>query len=211
MKQALFLAAALFVLAVLEDLAVAEDSGPTARGVFAQLPTTIFENTPAGLDEAGKQALLRTGRSTYWEIAGETPDIMVFAELPFQERAVALRLFPNEVEGGALAAIGTLGDPICTVELWNLDSAGRITPVDTPIEPAIGEFFSRRRQPPLEQQNSVLICLGLGGLWAKPVFWSEYGVTEPRVDNEISFLWRGNHLEKVKRPVAREPKKRVGK
>ena len=202
------LALAIALLALLALPAAAEDNGPTARGVFAILPPTLFENTPAGLDETGRQALLRIGHSQYWEIASETPDVLVFAELPFRERAVALRVFHNTAEGGALVAIGTLGDPVCTLELWNLDSAGRLTPVETPVEPGIGEFFSGKRKPPLEQQNSVLICLGLGGLWAKPVFWNEYGITEPRVDNEISFQWNGERLEKVARPVPRARKKK---
>ncbi len=189
------------LLALLAFSAQAAGSEPTARDVFAALPLSIFESTPSGLDETGKQALLLNGHSRYWEIAGETLDVLVLAELPFRERAVALRLFHNEADGGALAAIGTLGDPVCTVELWNLDRQGRITPVDTPVEPPINEFFSRKRRPSLEQQNSVLICLGLGGLWAKPVFWNENGISEPKVDNEISFQWTGSRLEKIARPL----------
>lgn len=196
----------LLATAWLTAIANAEDNGPTARGIFAMLPTSLFESTPSGLDETGRQALLRTGHSQSWEIAGETHDIMVFAELPFRERAVALRFFHNPKQGGGLVAIGTLGDPVCTVELWNLDSAGRIIPVETPVEPGIGEFFSKKRRPPLGQQNSVLICLGLGGLWAKPVFWNEYGISEPKVDNEISYQWNGEGLEKVISPVPREKK-----
>lgn len=175
----------------------AEDYGATARGMFAMLPPSIFENTPAGLDEAGKQSLLHTGRSEFWEIAGETPDILVFSELPFRERAVGLRLFRNDVDGSTEVAIGTLGEPVCTVEIWRLDTSGRLVPVDTPPEPAIGEFFNGKRRSLKGQQNSVLICLGLGGLWAKPVLWKSHQPVEPEVDNEISFQWTGNGFEKI--------------
>lgn len=177
----------------------AEDNGPTARGMFALLPPSIFENTPTGLDETGKQALLLQGASQFWEIAGETPDVLVFAELPFRERSVALRVFRNEKDGGAEIAVGTLGDPVCTVELWRLDASGRITPVDAPSEPALAEFFNKRHKPPKSQQTAVLICLGLGGLWAKPVFWTRDGIKVPDVDNEISFQWTGSRFEKAVR------------
>ncbi|MBD5553515.1 MAG: hypothetical protein HDQ44_04170, partial [Desulfovibrio sp.] len=160
----------------------AEEQAPTARHVFALLPLSIFENTTTGLDETGRQALLQQGSSQSWEIAGETQDVLVLAELPFRERAVAVRLFRNEEDASTEVAIGTLGEPVCTVELWHLEGSGRLYPVDTPPEPSIGEFFSKKRKPPLSQQNSVLICLGLGGLWARPVFWSEYGIHEPVVD-----------------------------
>lgn len=196
------------LLAFFAAMASAQDAGLTARGAFAILPISLFENTPAGLDETARQVLLRAGRSQYWEIAGETADLIVFDELPFHKRAVAVRIFPYATHGGSLIAIGTLGDPVCTVELWNLDSAGRLTPVDTPVEPGIREFFTRKRRPPLEQQNSVLICLGLGGIWAKPVFWNEHGFSEPMIDNEISYQWNGEKLEKVARQVARPKKKK---
>lgn len=186
----------------------AEDNGPTARGIFAMLPPSIFENTRAGLDETDKQALLHTGYSQYWEIAGETSDILVFAELPFRERTVALRLFRNEEDGSTDVAVGTLGETICAIELWRLDVSGRLVPVDTPPEPAIEEFFISERTPPKSRQNSVLICLGLGGLWAKPVFWNKYGVTAPDVDNEISFQWIGNRFEKVREAKRSKNKER---
>lgn len=188
-------AAALFLL--LQAVASFAASPPSAREIFALLPPSIFENTPAGLDETGKQALLQQGYSQYWEISGETDDVLVIADLPFRERAVALRLFRNDEDGSTQVAIGTLGDPVCTVELWQLEDSGRLYPVDTPPEPSIGEFFSARRKPPPAQQNSVMICLGLGGLWAKPVFWNEYGIVEPATDREISYQWNGRDFEKV--------------
>lgn len=172
-----------------------EIANPTARGVFSELPPTIFENTPGGLDETGKQALLQTGSSQYWEIEGETPDILVITELPFKERAVAVRLFRNYLDGSVEIVVGTLGDPVCSLEIWRLDASGRLVPVEAPQEPEIGEFF--KRKPRKGQQSSVRICLGLGGLWAKPVFWNQYGVVEPEVDNEISYQWNGSEFRKV--------------
>lgn len=169
---------------------------PTARDLFSRLPMTIFENTAAGLDEISRQTLLQNGTSGYWEILDESQDAIVFAELPFRDNEVALRLFRNEEDGSIVAAIGTLGAPVCTVELWREDVNGRIMPIDAPAEPDINEFFKHR--PEKAQQYSVLICLGLDGLRAKPVFWNEYGVVEPRVDNEISFKWTGKGFEKVK-------------
>lgn len=174
----------------------------TARSVFALLPPSIFENTPEGLTEADKQSLLNTGSSEFWEIAGETEDVLVFAELPFRDRAVALRLFPNEKTGGKEAAVGTLGDEICTVELWHVDSSGRIMPSETPPEPAYEEFFKRR--PPKGYGQSVLLCLGLGGLAAKPMIWDKNGVRKTKTDFDISYIWDGCKFVKQVRPAQPE-------
>lgn len=177
-----------------------EDYGATARGMFAMLPASIFENTPAGLDEADKQELLLRGRSEFWEIAHETPDIMVFAELPFRDRSIGLRLFRNNADGSTLVAVGTLGEPICAVELWRMDADGRIMPADTPREPAPGEFF--RRKTKRHGGYSVLICLGGGGLAARPVLWKNGVFTEPKTDYEITFQWKGDKFEKRTRALA---------
>lgn len=179
----------------------AEDYGPTARGMFALLPPSIFENTPEGLTEAAKQELLHSGRSDDWEIAGETPDVLVLAQLPFRDRAVAFRLFRNDVDGTSEVAVGTLGVPICTVELWRMDGTGRIIPVDTPPEPDINEFFRKKRKR--DPGQTVLICLGPGGLAAKPIFWSKKGIIEPQVDYDINFVWNGAKFEKKVSPVVR--------
>ena len=85
----------------------AEDNGMTARGIFTQLPASIFENTAEGLSDADKQQLLTEGHTEFWEIAGETEDVIVFAALPFRDSAVALRLFRNTADGSVEAAIGT--------------------------------------------------------------------------------------------------------
>lgn len=184
--------------------ALAEDIGPTARGMFAMLPASVFESTPAGLSESDKRELLLTGKSEFWEIAGETANAMIFASLPFRDRAVALRLFRNDREGGADVAIGTLGEPICTVEIWRLDSAGRLKPVDVPQEPEIGEFFRKGKKIPRRVKHATQICLGAGALVARPLFWNKYGMLQAKVDNEISYRWTGSGFEKITRPAPGE-------
>lgn len=179
-----------------------EDHGPTARGMFALLPPSIFENTTEGLTEDARQDLLRDGRSEFWEIVGETADVLVLAERPFHDRAVALRLFRNEETGSTEVAVGTLGEPICTVEMWRMDAQGRIVPADTPPEPKVGEFFKRRQKR--SAGYSVLICLGMGGLGARPVLWDKSGFVNPETDYEISFQWNGKGFEKLRRPVGKE-------
>lgn len=183
-------------------LAGAEDYGPTARGMFALLPSSIFENTTEGLTEDAKQELLREGRSEFWEIAGETADVLVLVERPFHDRAVALRLFRNEETGSTDVAVGTLGEPVCTVEMWRMDASGRIVPADTPAEPKVGEFFRKRRKR--SAGYSVLICLGMGGLGARPILWDKGGFVNPETDYEISFQWNGKGFEKLRRPVGKE-------
>lgn len=185
---------------------MAEDYGYTARGIFTMLPATIFENTPEGLTENDKQELLATGRCDFWELAAETPDVLVFASLPFRERAVALRIFRNNVDGSVEAAIGTLEEPICSVELWRLDTAGRLVPIPTPEEPDAREFFRKGRMVPKNLNPSILICLGEGGLVARPLFWDRHGRLSPKLDNSISYQWNGSGFEKFTRSLDKHRK-----
>ena len=192
------LAALVFLLLPLMAAAPApaEDNGATARGLFTQLPTSIFEATAEGLSEADKQQLLTEGRTEFWEITGETPDVLVFASLPFRDRAVGLRLFRNSADGSTEVAVGTLGEPICTVELWRQDTSGRIVPIDTPPEPDAREFLGKGQKLPGGVMPTVLIGLVLGGLKAEPVFWSSKGRVDLPLRNEVSYQWTGKGFEK---------------
>lgn len=190
--------ATLMLLALLAaaETSRAEDEGATARGLFAMLPASIFETTAEGLSEADKQQLLTQGHSEFWEISGETPDVLVFSTLPFRDRAVGLRLFHNSGDGSTEAAVGTLGERICTVELWRQDASGRIVPIETPPEPDVREFLAKGQKLPAQVTPNVLICLGLGGLKAVPIFWSSKGLVEVPLANDVSYQWTGTGFEK---------------
>lgn len=176
------------------------DDGPAARAVFERLPPSIFENTLEGLDEEEKERLLETGESSFWEVAGESLDVIAFRNVPLRDSVVAYRLFRGARDGGVVAAAGTLEAPICTLELWRLDASGRIVPLDAPDAPAVSEFFDGGR-PPRGVTSSVLVCLGLGGLKAQPVFWGPRGMIRLDADNEIGWLWNGESFEKFVRPA----------
>ena len=196
-------ALALLLPLMAAGVARGEDNGATARGLFTMLPTSIFETTAEGLSEAEKQQLLTDGRTEFWEISGETPDVLVFASLPFRDRAVGLRLFRNTADGSTDVAVGTLGEPICTVELWRQDTSGRVVPIDTPPEPDAREFLGKGQKLPGNVMPTVLICLGLGGLKAEPVFWSSKGKVDLPLANEVSYQWTGNGFEKRVSPRER--------
>lgn len=168
----------------------------TARNFFALLPTGIFEVTPEGLDERQKQELLVTGQTDFWELAGETDDVIVFTALPFRDSGVAVRLFRNADDGSVLAAVGTLGGEMCTVELWRMDRNGRTIPVDTPQEPAVKEFFSAGTALPRNINPSVSICLGRGGLVARPIFWNASGMVHLPLAHDVSYQWDGRRFQK---------------
>ena len=198
LKTSRSVAVSLLLLALLAAAgsALAEDNGATARGLFAMLPTSIFETTAEGLSEADKQQLLSEGRSEFWEISGETPEVLVFSSLPFHDRAVGLRLFRNSSDGSTVAAAGTLGESICTVELWRQDASGRIVPIDAPPEPDAREFLARGQKLPAQVNPTVLICLGLGGLKATPVFWGKQGQVDLPLAYDVSYQWTGTDFEK---------------
>lgn len=188
--------AALTCLMALPIPAESEDYGATARGMFAMLPTSIFENTAEGLSGHEKQRLLLDGQSEFWEIAGEDSDVLVLAALPLRDRAVALRIFRNSGDGSTLAAIGSLGSPICVLELWRLDESGRLVPVAGPDEPDIREFLAAGQKLPRGVNPSVFICLGLGGLGSHPIFWRGDSLVDVPLANDINFVWTGTSFEK---------------
>ncbi len=179
----------------------AEDYGYTARGIFLMLPAGVFESTPEGLTESEKQELVVNGKSEFWEISGESPDVLVFTALPFRDTSIGLRIFRNDQNGSVEAAIGTLGEPVCTLELWRLDTSGRLIPIDTPAEPEPSEFFSKKHKLPKNIKHSVLICLGSGGLEARPIFWNDRGMLPARVENNINYQWTGSAFKKLIKPV----------
>lgn len=172
----------------------------TARHFFATLPTGIFETTAEGLDESQKQELLVNGKTDFWELAGETDNVIVFTALPFRDSGVAVRLFRNDQDGSVLAAVGTLGGEMCTVELWRMDRNGRTIPVDTPQEPSVREFFAKDAALPKDINPSVSICLGRGGLVARPIFWNASGMVHVPLTNDVSYQWDGRHFQKQVQP-----------
>ena len=174
----------------------------TAREIFEQLPSSIFDNTAEGLPDEEKERLLETGQCEFWEVVGETDDVIAFRALPFRDSAVALRLFRNEENGEIIAAIGTLGVPICALELWKRDVSGRIVPADTPDDPDISEFFDATVPQPKDVTASVLPCLGLGGLKAQVLFWGPSGMVRLPVARDIGWHWTGHSFEKIVRPHA---------
>lgn len=117
------------LLAALSDSAQAAESEVTARSIFALLPESIFENTPEGLSPQEKQKLLSAGHSEFWEIAGETDDVLVFASMPFRDTAVALRLFRNAVGRLRTCRIRSLWAARCAPL-----SCGGLTPLAAPYQ-----------------------------------------------------------------------------
>lgn len=188
---------ALVILCVLSVhlVARAEDAGFSARGMFIGLPTSIFENVSEGLSENDKEEILTRGHSSSWEVVDENQDNMIFASIPDNNR-IGLRIFHNERDGGALAAYGTLDEPVCSLEIWLITTSGHIVPKDTPDEPKIGEFFSRDRQPAKKGRYAVMICLDQDGLFAQPVIWNRNGFAVAKTDRQIRYEWTGKTFDK---------------
>ena len=65
----------------------------TALDIFAQLPITLFENTPEGLSEDEKLRLIEQGASEFWEVERFDADRLVLVSRPFGETRVGLRVF----------------------------------------------------------------------------------------------------------------------
>jgi hypothetical protein len=166
------------------------------REVFALLPGTIFENTVEGLSEGEKQRLLAEGQAEFWQLAEETEDSLLFSALPFHDSAVALRLFHAASGDFCLAVAGTIGGPLCTLEFWRIDNAGRIVPVEAPSEPDIRDFLEDGQVLPKNIQPSTILCLDFDGLKAQPLFWSSAGLVDVSVARQVRYHWNGSGFEK---------------
>ena len=108
----------------------------TALDIFAQLPITLFENTPEGLSEDEKLRLIEQGASEFWEVERFDADRLVLVSRPFGETRVGLRVF----RGGdrLLAAIGTDGGAMGALELT------RSFPIFWPQGSGLRRMFPRR-------------------------------------------------------------------
>ena len=54
---------------------------------------------------------------------------------------------------------------------------------------------------PPDVQATVMICLGLGGLRAQPLFWTSTGMAHVPVAYDIGYQWNGKRFEKYVQPV----------
>ncbi|MDR2745375.1 MAG: hypothetical protein LBB66_09340 [Desulfovibrio sp.] len=196
LRHALLLCVFVFGIAARCSLAGETLRDVSAREIFALLPDTIFENTVEGLGEGEKQRLLADGQAEFWQLAEETKDSLLFSALPFHDSAVALRLFYEADGNFCLAATGTIGGPLCTLEIWQVDNAGRMVPVDGPPEPDIRDFLQAGQVLPGDIQPSTILCLDFDGLKAQPLFWSSSGLVDLPVAREVRYQWNGSAFEK---------------
>ena len=117
----------------------------TALDIFAQLPITLFENTPEGLSEDEKLRLIEQGASEFWEVERFDADRLVLVSRPFGETRVGLRVF----RGGdrLLAALGTDGGARKTPPVDSCRPIRRMTrsfPIFWPQGSGLRRMFPRR-------------------------------------------------------------------
>ena len=182
--------------------ALAAPLSHSARDVFSRLPESIFENTPEGMDAAEKQELLERGDTDFWEVTADTEHIFEVTALPFRGVAVRLHVFHYDDKDEILAAIGTSGAPVCTMELWKEDVNGRLVPVDPPVEPSVEDFFAAA--PQVSGQGvkpAVFMCVGSMGLEASTVFWNDAGMLTVPPDNAVRYRWDGKNFQKYIVPL----------
>ena len=105
----------------------------TALDIFAQLPITLFENTPEGLSEDEKLRLIEQGASEFWEVERFDADRLVLVSRPFGETRVGCIVF----QGGqaALPVRGQTGKKHSALELWQEDATGGFVPANPPDDP----------------------------------------------------------------------------
>ena len=175
-----------------------------ARDYFRMLPTTIFDTTLEGMSEEEQRELLDNGETVFWEVRNEGHDGLDMVSRPLGDTVVALRVFRGGRQG-TLAVLGTVGAPLCTLELWRADSNGRIVPVDTPDEPGVREFFGPDHALPQGVEPAVFFCVTDAGLEARSVFWTSTGMVQLPVDFRLHYVWRDGQFRKTVLPANASP------
>lgn len=175
----------------------AENWKPSALDLFCELPLTIFENTPAGLREDEREQLVNNGRNAYWAIIRKDDDVLELTSLPYEDTQVSLHVF-REKEKSVTVVIGTSTRPVCALEMWQMDTSGRLIPVETPPEPPITDFFAPGEHMPRDVQPSILFCASAEGLEVEPLFWTANGMAHVLTDNRVHYVWEnGRFIKKV--------------
>ena len=172
----------------------------TALEIFAQLPVTLFENTPEGLSEDEKLRLIEQGFSEFWEVERFDADRLVLVSRPFGETRVMLRVF----RGGdrLLAALGTSGGAMCALELWEEDATGGFVPANPPEDPPLSDFLAGGRQVQA-LSPALMLCLADDGLEVRPLFWGPKGLVNVPLDRDVRFVWTGARFQKTVRDKVR--------
>lgn len=168
----------------------------TARSVFWQLPATIFESTVQGLSEEEKYELFTLGGSQNWAVSKATRDTIELKSRPDEDSTVILTLFRQSGTSALVAALGTDTGSMCATELWRIDPTGRATPMPTPPDPPLYDFFNPGTPMPADVTASLPFCVHPGGLEVRPLFWTSTGVAHVMVDNAVFYLWKDARFSK---------------
>ena len=147
----------------------------TALDIFAQLPITLFENTPEGLSEDEKLRLIEQGASEFWEV----------------ERF--------DFRGGdrLLAALGTDGGAMCALELWQEDATGGFVPANPPDDPQLSDFLASGQRLAADVSPAFMFCLEDDGLDVRPLFWGPAGLVDVPVAKAVRYIWKSGAFEKT--------------
>ena len=167
----------------------------TAFDIFAQLPITLFENTPEGLSEDEKLRLIEQGASEFWEVERFDADRLVLVSRPFGETRVGLRVF----RGGdrLLAALGTDGGAMCALELWQEDATGGFVPANPPDDPQLSDFLASGQRLAADVSPAFMFCLEDDGLDVRPLFWGPAGLVDVPVAKSVRYIWKSGAFEKT--------------
>ena len=167
----------------------------TALDIFAQLPITLFENTPEGLSEDEKLRLIEQGASEFWEVERFDADRLVLVSRPFGETRVGLRVF----RGGdrLLAALGTDGGAMCALELWQEDATGGFVPANPPDDPQLSDFLASGQRLAADVSPAFMFCLEDDGLDVRPLFWGPAGLVDVPVGKSVRYIWKSGAFEKT--------------
>lgn len=199
MRKTAVILAILLMLPVLAPDSFAKARRPmlSARQAFALIPTEIFENTRAPLNEEEKDQLASQGVSARWTLAEDDGDSLRFASVDgFPD--VSLRLFRSK--RGAVAAFRTEDDDgVCISELWFISASGHAAPLPPPPEPDPEEFFQPDRDLPGRLSSSCTYCVFDKGLEVLPSFSSDGFPCLLDPDNAIYYVWNGKtFIKKIK-------------
>lgn len=171
--------------------------------LFANSPTSLFDQTTEGISKIEKAELIEKGESEYWIISYKSDEkIVITCKFPSSE--ITLFLLKRENISPVLVSY-TLNEQASSIKLWSANDEEKIEVINILPKIYAQDFFSEKNSfdKLKDFDNDVYYSLNTESLnidanlntWMEPVFENK------PVEYSIALKWNGEDFNVEKTPV----------